>query len=437
MSSLREKQEDVFTLVLDKARKSNARVIPIILRPSAWDSTPLAFLQALPRGARPVTSWPNIDEAWLDVVKAIQYASEEIQGNKKAVIDEPPQKKSRGKLPLYDVFKSSGVPSVTFVEPEHFSALKLSLAQPGRGVVVEGPSGIGKTTAIKKALDSIAGNGNGAKIESLSARKPRDVERLQELQDQHSGTVVIDDFHRLPGDIKTQLVDYLKFLADYELGDRKLIIAGIPRTGERLVDIAFDLATRIDVYKLGKVGDRAIIEMISKGEEALNVRFVRRAEIVRGSSGSLNIAQLLCYHLCASQGVESTQGNSVSIDGDLSGAISRVMEQVAPKFREMIRFFASFGGRRDFTAIEILKELAGTEDGFFSFNDLEYRRPDLVVGSQRLIRENRMEELYHKVPNSINHLLFDRDVPALIIDDPQLTFFSGPNSFKYSYANWG
>jgi hypothetical protein len=54
----------------------------------------------------------------------------------------------------------------------------------------------------------------------------------------------------LPSDFYTvwqsyiHIADYLKDLADRELEDRKLIIVGIPRTGQRLVDLAFDLATR-------------------------------------------------------------------------------------------------------------------------------------------------------------------------------------------------
>src|SRR5207249_3953193 len=86
-------------------------------------------------------------------------------------------------LPLYEVFKPSGTPSVTFVEPPRFSALKLSLAQPGRGLVVEGPSGIGKTTALKRAQDALAKGLSAAPrpIEILSARRPDHVSRLASL----------------------------------------------------------------------------------------------------------------------------------------------------------------------------------------------------------------------------------------------------------------
>jgi hypothetical protein len=51
-----------------------ALVIPVILRPADWKNTPFGKLQALPRDGRPVTSWRNQDEAFLDVVQGIRNA---------------------------------------------------------------------------------------------------------------------------------------------------------------------------------------------------------------------------------------------------------------------------------------------------------------------------------------------------------------------------
>ncbi len=105
-------------------------------------------------------------------------------------------------------------------------------------------------------------------------------------------------------------------------------------------------------------------------------------------------------------------------EGELNAAISRVMEHVTLKFGEMIRCLASLGGHRDFACIEILKELAQTEDGFLSFTQLQDKRPDLASGAQRFIEESYMQKIHNRVPDSVNHLLFDETVPALIIDDP-------------------
>jgi len=43
---------------------------------------------------------------------------------------------------LEEVFKISGVPTYTFVEPGEYGKIIVSLRTPGRGMLVEGPSGI-------------------------------------------------------------------------------------------------------------------------------------------------------------------------------------------------------------------------------------------------------------------------------------------------------
>jgi TIR domain len=47
-------------------------VIPVILRPCDWHDTPFGKLLAAPKDGRAITQWPNPDEAFLDVVKAIK-----------------------------------------------------------------------------------------------------------------------------------------------------------------------------------------------------------------------------------------------------------------------------------------------------------------------------------------------------------------------------
>ncbi len=49
-----------------------ARVIPIILKPCDWQETDFARLQALPRNAKPIVQWDDMDEALLNVVTGIK-----------------------------------------------------------------------------------------------------------------------------------------------------------------------------------------------------------------------------------------------------------------------------------------------------------------------------------------------------------------------------
>lgn len=63
---------------LERNRQGVARVIPVILRPCDWHDLPFSKLQATPKDGKPITMWPNIDEAFLGVVTAIKRALKEL-----------------------------------------------------------------------------------------------------------------------------------------------------------------------------------------------------------------------------------------------------------------------------------------------------------------------------------------------------------------------
>src|ERR1700730_18139942 len=54
-------------LAMERFGNGTARVIPVILRPIDYKGAPFDKLQALPTDAKPVTTSPNIDQAFLDV----------------------------------------------------------------------------------------------------------------------------------------------------------------------------------------------------------------------------------------------------------------------------------------------------------------------------------------------------------------------------------
>ena len=63
------------TLRAQRHDAGDARVILVILRPVDWRSAPFAKLQALPKDAKPVTSWPDRDEAFTDVALGIRQVA--------------------------------------------------------------------------------------------------------------------------------------------------------------------------------------------------------------------------------------------------------------------------------------------------------------------------------------------------------------------------
>jgi formylglycine-generating enzyme required for sulfatase activity len=63
---------------LQRRDAGQALVVPIILHPCDWEDAPFAKLEALPRDARPVSSWPDVAEAFTDIARGIRAAAEEL-----------------------------------------------------------------------------------------------------------------------------------------------------------------------------------------------------------------------------------------------------------------------------------------------------------------------------------------------------------------------
>lgn len=57
---------------MERHKEGEACVVPVILRPVNWRTAPFGKLQALPKDAKPVTTWSNRDEAFLNISKGIE-----------------------------------------------------------------------------------------------------------------------------------------------------------------------------------------------------------------------------------------------------------------------------------------------------------------------------------------------------------------------------
>ena len=57
---------------LERHRAGEARVIPIIVEPCHWETSPLRELRALPRDGVPVSDWDNPNDAYVDIVREVR-----------------------------------------------------------------------------------------------------------------------------------------------------------------------------------------------------------------------------------------------------------------------------------------------------------------------------------------------------------------------------
>jgi hypothetical protein len=74
---------------MERHEAREAHVIPVILRPVDWMSAPFGKLQALPTDAKPVTSWENRDEAFLDIAQGIRVAVMELRAEDNDSVPNP------------------------------------------------------------------------------------------------------------------------------------------------------------------------------------------------------------------------------------------------------------------------------------------------------------------------------------------------------------
>lgn len=325
---------------------------------------------------------------------------------------------------LNEVFKTSGIPTYTFVEPSEYRRIILSLMSPGRGMVIEGPSGIGKTCSAIKALDSLNMGDITAK---LSARNSRDVKRIQELIGKRDlGIILIDDFHKLSLEIKEDIANYLKTLADEEAQDTKIVIVGINRAGDSLIKLATDLVNRIDVIKFETNPHDKVMELLEKGEKALNIQIDNKKEIVGESHGSFYLAQMLAQEICLNANIMEKCEDLTSVSISLEVVKQKVQENLSRSFLEITKKFATGprlkkAGRAPY--LHSLNWLANSDSWSISVDDELRRHPDAKPSVGQIVEKGYLQKFIEDNEEFSRVLHFDELSNTLTIEDPQYIFY--------------
>ena len=72
---------------LERHQAGICRVVPILLRPTFWEDAPFSSLQLLPSDARPITRWPDRDEAFQDITTEINRTIKDLLNSLKTKQD--------------------------------------------------------------------------------------------------------------------------------------------------------------------------------------------------------------------------------------------------------------------------------------------------------------------------------------------------------------
>jgi len=325
---------------------------------------------------------------------------------------------------LEEVFKVSGIPTYTFVKPSEYTKLIVSLRTPGRGLVVEGPSGIGKTTSITKALDelNIAGD-----ILKLSARKKEDRELIAAIPGMRDiGTVIIDDFHRLDENVKESIADYMKTLADEEDEKSKLVIVGINKVGDSLIKFASDLNNRIDTIRFEANPEEKVRELIEKGEAALNITFNTKEEIIAASQGSFHIAQMLCRETCIKTGITQRCKENTELTVSFEVIKEKVLEDLHRLFFAKARLFATGPKlRREGRApyLHLLYWLADSNEWSLQIDQAMVKYPEHKSSVGQVVDKGFLENFLANNKELSDILHYDSNTRILSVEDPKFIYF--------------
>jgi TIR domain/Putative peptidoglycan binding domain len=73
---------------LELHRLGELVLVPVIARACHWQNLPIGALQALPDGARPITSWDDVDAAYVTVVRGIESAARARLGAGNSLVDD-------------------------------------------------------------------------------------------------------------------------------------------------------------------------------------------------------------------------------------------------------------------------------------------------------------------------------------------------------------
>lgn len=324
---------------------------------------------------------------------------------------------------LEEVFKTNGVPTYTFVKPKEWERLLVALRTPGRSIVIEGPSGIGKTSAVETALKELRLPVSA----KLSARRVDDIEYIEALPTiNDAGIVIVDDFHKLPETVRRTLADYMKSLADVENPRTKLVIIGINNAGESLIAFASDLVNRLEIIAFESNPGPKVFELITKGEQVLNITLNVKEDIRDASNGSFYIAQMLCHHVVLRAGVMECCGETKAIEESFEAVKAEVCNRLGLSFRQRCQKFCQGSKMRPEGRAPYLHLLywLSQDPGWTLHLQLAIRQhPELKGSVGQVVEKGYLRDLICNDPEIAAVLHFDPVARLLTAEDPQFMFY--------------
>lgn len=241
--------------------------------------------------------------------------------------------------------------------------------------------------------------------------------RLDEvLQGEIKGHLVIDDFHRLDEERKRRVASRIKVTADDERHHAKIIVIGINPVGHTLTNGLPDLAGRFQSIAMDRQPDEKIKELIGKGEQAANIRFLKREEFINEADGSFFTAQRLCYEAALQAHVEATQPQLTDVAVGPLDVLDLIRDALRDKYQSALRAFGSYDHAPPprGACLILLWLLSRSSSGHVSIEEARLRYPQIEVAFAWL-RQSNLSACFEKTPELRSLIYYNRAAAILSI----------------------
>jgi hypothetical protein len=352
---------------------------------------------------------------------------------------------------LVEVFMTVGLPPYTYVKPSYYGEVRADIEQSGKHLLIEGPSGIGKTCVVYKVFEEL-GWQKDVHYTYVTCREPGAYNVLEEFlaaarTDKPTKTpvLVVDDFHLIPASQRTTVGGWLKQVSDkaFQMASPpKAVLIGIPAAGMSLLSEAYDLGPRLGAYRLKRATDDEIRRLVSEGENALNVLFEDEDILLSEIEGNFWLGQYICMKVCASAGVTETCTDTRVLSFDLLTIRKRLMTELSPRYMPFAVTFSKGkkwrpGGNKPY--LEVLLSLSKIPDSVITFDKILNLVPDQRKPGIKAVKQ-RIAEVIHDPYKGVDlrkQIAFDSDCFSMEDPDPNELYRSlgiEPESLEASRA---
>lgn len=154
------------------------------------------------------------------------------------------------------------------------------------------------------------------------------------------GYILLEDFHYLPEDTQKDFAVALK--AFHESSSFTFVVVGVWLDENRMTQYNGDLGGRVISINVDKWSTSELTEVMELGAGLLNVKFTSNfiEQLVTSALESVWIVQEACKLACQESGVFRTQAEQLTIDGDASALVKRVVDSDSARFNGFLSKFA-------------------------------------------------------------------------------------------------